>query len=407
MTIIECFENAPFENTISALTANPQKIIYIGDDPHMEERANKHKEFLNSKHIFPTLEFCYVDKNDLQQIVRELSAIILKEDDCIVDISGGEDLVLMAVGMVYQQYHQTHPFQLQRVDVASGRIIDCDGDHFTPFTGKVKLTVEELIALHGGVVVPENPQPSPQTDAADINLLWGVSKQDSGKWNKFIGYLNEFCDKKNTANAELTVRLNIPHLRSSVKDFNLKYETVQTYLRQLENAGLIYNYQASDRQLNFTYKNAVVSRAMNRAGNVLEMKVYFEARDLIVDGIPYYDSCYLGVNIDWDGVIHSTWQQEKDTRNEIDVVLMRGLTPVFISCKNGTIHEGEPYKLCAVAHRFGGKHAKKALIATDFAESRKAELSLLQRASDMDFTFVPEAAQLSETDWKNLLIQLA
>lgn len=407
MTIVECFENAPFENTISALTADPDKIIYIGADPHMEERVAKHKSFLHSKNVSPVVEIRRIDKNDLQQIVGELSSIILNEKDCVVDISGGEDLVLMAVGIVYQQYRDTHPFQLQRVDVSSGCIVDCDGDNATTFAGNIKMTVEELISLHGGVIVPENPQPSPKADGADIDLLWSISRKDSGKWNKFVGYLSEFRGKTDNGNADLTVRINLSRLRHTVKGFNEKYDAIQSYLQLMESGGLIYDYSHSDTSLGFTYKNALVKRATHRAGDVLELKVYFEARDLVVDGAPYYDSVYLGVNIDWDGVLHSTGESEKDTRNEIDVVLMRGLTPVFISCKNGTIQEGEPYKLSAVAHRFGGKHAKKALIATDFSESWKSKLSLLQRASDMDFTFIPEAALLSKTDWKNLLIQLA
>ena len=407
MTIIECFENAPFENTISALTANPDKIIYIGADPEMEKKVAKHKAFLYSKHISPVIESHRIDKNNLQNIVDELSAIVQQEDDCIIDVSGGEDLVLMAVGIVYQKYHHTHSIQIQRVDVASGRIVDCDNDNVTTFSGKVTLTVDELITLHGGVIVPENPQPAPTTDASDINLLWDICKTDSGKWNKFISYLNEFRSRGDNGSTESTVQLNVSALSGSLKDFSNKYTVIQKYLIQLENAGLIYDFHTSYDRLNFTFKTAMVGRAMSRSGNVLEMKVYYEARDLTVDGVPYYDSCYLGVNIDWDGILHSKWQQEFDTRNEIDVVLMRGLTPVFISCKNGNVHEGEPYKLCAVAHRFGGKHAKKALIATDFPESKTSELSLLQRASEMDFTFVPEAALLTESDWKNLLIQLA
>lgn len=407
MTIVECFENAPFENTISALTAKPDKIIYIGADPSMEERVSKHTEFLSHKGVTPLVDIRRIDKNDLQNIVNELTDIITHESDCVVDISGGEDLVLMGVGMVYQQYRDSHPFKLQRVDVVSGRIIDCDGDNLTTFSGNISLSVDELIALHGGVIVPESPQPDDDADAADVKRLWNISKQDSGKWNKFIGYLNEFRGKGDIGSTELSLQVDTARLKNAVPEFERKYETVKPFLELLAEAGLIYNYSTTGNRLKFNYKNSLVSRAMSRSGNILEMKVYFEARDLKINGVPYYNSCYLGVNIDWDGIVHGAWQREKDTRNEIDVVLMRGLTPVFISCKNGTIQEGEPYKLCAVAHRFGGKHAKKALIATDFSESKKSELALLQRASDMDFTFVSEAAQLTDTDWKNLLIQLA
>lgn len=407
MTIVECFENSPFENTISALTAKPDKIIYVGDDPNMEKRVQKHTEFLSQKGITPDIDIRRIDKNNLQSIVAELTHIVTHESDCVVDISGGEDLVLMAVGMVYQQYRRTHPFQLQRVDVTTGRIIDCDGDDWTTYSGDIAMSVDELISLHGGVIVPESPQPDACADAADIQQLWNISKQDSGKWNRFIGYLNEFRGRSNADSAALSFQADIGLLKSTVRDFQNKFDTVEFYLELLNADGLINDYNTSNNRLTFSYKNPLVSRAMSRAGNILEMKVYFEARDLKVNGKPYFNSCYLGVNIDWDGVLHASWQREKDTRNEIDVVLMRGLTPVFISCKNGNVQEGEPYKLCAVAHRFGGKHAKKALIATDFTESKKSELALLQRAEDMNFVFVPEAAQLSDTDWKNLLIQLA
>ena len=277
MTIIECFENAPFENTISALTANPKKIIYVGADPKMEEKVAKHKAFLYSKHISPIIEIRRIDKNNLQNIVDELSAIIQQENGCVIDVSGGEDLVLMAVGMVYQQHRHTYPIQIQRVDVASGRIIDCDGDNITTFSDKITLTVDELIALHGGVVVPENPQPGPTTDANDIDLLWDICRIDSGKWNKFISYLNEFRSRGDNGSTELTVQMNVTDLSGSLKDFDHKYTVVQNYLIQLENDGLIYDFHTSYNRLNFTYKNDMVSRAMSRSGNVFEMKVYYEA----------------------------------------------------------------------------------------------------------------------------------
>ena len=41
---------------------------------------------------------------------------------------------------------------------------------------------------------------------------------------------------------------------------------------------------------------------------------------------------------------------------------MRGLRPIFISCKNGSFLPEELYKLSAVAKHFGGEYAKKVLV---------------------------------------------
>lgn len=64
--------------------------------------------------------------------------------------------------------------------------------------------------------------------------------------------------------------------------------------------------------------------------------------------------------------------EEKDTENEIDVVLMKGLTLIFISCKNGQVDDDELYKLESVTNRFGGLYAKKVLIATYLGKKTKS-----------------------------------
>ena len=114
----------------------------------------------------------------------------------------------------------------------------------------------------------------------------------------------------------------------------------------------------------------------------------------------------MGVGIDWDGVVHDPVRRVAETRNEIDVVLMHGTTPLFISCKNGNIGEEELYKLNTVARRFGGPYAKKMLIATDLdRKSPTANRAFIQRAWDMDIFLVTDAAELSGEEWKQIFRQ--
>ena len=102
------------------------------------------------------------------------------------------------------------------------------------------------------------------------------------------------------------------------------------------------------------------------------------------EGKPIYNDVMNGVEIDWDGKIYGMdeQQQHPDTTNEIDVLLMHNMIPIFVSCKNGDVTVDELYKLNTVAERFGSNYAKKILISTVLSELR-IEKNLKQRAQDM------------------------
>ena len=73
------------------------------------------------------------------------------------------------------------------------------------------------------------------------------------------------------------------------------------------------------------------------------------------------DDCLVGAHLDWDGVLHSG--RSEDVLNEIDVLVLRGLVPTFISCKSGSVDKDALYELRTVTERFGGKYAKMVLAA--------------------------------------------
>ena len=107
--------------------------------------------------------------------------------------------------------------------------------------------------------------------------------------------------------------------------------------------------------------------------------------------------------MDWDGEFHESEDEKKDTENEIDVVLMRGLTPLFISCKNGSVNENELYKLDAVTNRLGGKYAKKALVATYLGKKQNSIEYFRQRAKDMNITLIDGVHLLDEEEFERTI----
>ena len=79
------------------------------------------------------------------------------------------------------------------------------------------------------------------------------------------------------------------------------------------------------------------------------------------------------------------------------VLLMHGLTPVFISCKNGDVEEEELYKLNTVAERFGGEYAKRVLVATSIPQTAAGQY-LRQRIRDMKITLIEDVQHMSNEE---------
>ena len=117
-----------------------------------------------------------------------------------------------------------------------------------------------------------------------------------------------------------------------------------------------------------------------------------------------YTAFKNGVYIDWDGKVASG--DEKDTVNEIDVILMKGMIPVFVSCKNGNVEEDELYKLDTVASRFGGTYAKKVLIATKLGKKPGGVEHFKQRARDMKIHLIDGVHEFDDARFQKMIMNL-
>ena len=403
MTIIESFEKAPIENLISVLTSKPKKVIYLGEVSQMKASMIVYEKILREKGIETEIILKGIQKNNLQNILQVLTEIVETEEECLFDITGGEDLVLLAFGMIYERYKSIKAVKMQRFNINTGRIIDCDCDDEVTFEGTFTMDVKELISVYGGIVMPEDPQPMVENAMEVVDKVWGLAKIDSTSWNKSISNLKEFERKGKTNEDDLRMELDLKEAKEVIGEYSLKRQAVEKLLKEFYREGLVQNLNIDRDRISYKYKNLFVKRCLNKAGDALEMKCYFEAMNLENKGKPYFNDCYVGVMIDWDGIIHPLEENWKDTTNEIDVMLMRGLIPTFISCKHGKIGEEELYKLNTVATRFGGKYAKKMLIATHLEkESATSMKSYLQRAKDMDIQLIPNARDMSKKDWQKV-----
>ena len=82
---------------------------------------------------------------------------------------------------------------------------------------------------------------------------------------------------------------------------------------------------------------------------------------------------------------------------------MKGVVPIFISCKNGKIPDDELYKLNTVAEQFGSDYAKKVLVAADMGKSANSRKYFFERAKDMGIQIIENVHTMSPEKFENIL----
>ena len=415
MTIVEFFDGVSIENMASCLAIKPDKIIFIGENKPMKKQQQAYLKFIESHGFKVDLEYETINKNSVEQIISVLTKIVEREENCAFDLTGGEDLVLVAMGVVFERYRNTGKIQLHRFNVRTGMIYDCDSDGELPDVEQPKLTVKENIMLYGGSMVSYNGEKGTydwnidDDFESDLKNMWEICKVNPGLWNSQIGTLSFMAEKSCADAGQLYVSVKRSHIEEMMKNQKNKFVWVYGLIKAFYRDGLILDIVDDEDDISFTFKNEQVKMCLTKEGTLLELMVLLYAKAAQEkDGTPRYNDVVNGVYIDWDSDIHDITDDETDTENEIDVVMMKGLVPVFVSCKNGYVDETELYKLNTVAERFGGPYAQKVLVATYFGKnSVEGHKYFVQRAKDMKIQLIENVHELSEEDFakkiKNIL----
>lgn len=410
MTYIEFFDKDVIENICGCLVSVPDRVILIGGNKKsLKKHAERYHQFFLDRGHEIDFGFRTVNKNSLNDIVDMLSDIVEEYEDCVFDLTGGQELMLVAVGIIWYRYRDME-IQMHRFNLRSNMLYDCDNDgNYISVDSLPQVSVEELIRLYGGKVVYELDKPGAtvrwewsEEFMDDIDSIWDICLRDVRAWNTQIGVFAA-AEELNDGEDPLVTTVSMPKISDYLKDFSAKYVEINRIIDELQKKELIVFDDSEEDVLSITYKNEQVKRCLTKAGQALEMKITLaamRAKDKNDDYI--YNDVMNGVYIDWDGDVH-TDQEGYDTENEIDVMMMHGMIPVFVSCKNGMIDMDELYKLNAVAEKFGGKYAKKVLIATALGKDDPFAEHFRQRAQDMNIRLVENVQKTSEDDLERMI----
>lgn len=385
-TLVELYDKEPLENVISACVFEPEVLVYVcdvGDNTMRKEMAVY--RLLKSRGLATKPRFYYIDTTNFAAIYRTFAAIARDYAGCIFDFTGGKNLVLLAAGIFCRENGVSGYY----IDIERNRFCEVFGckEMKAAFVGP-KFTAEDVFALAGASMQGNGHfELSLITEdfERDVMLVWDIMLKNPDAWGGFVGYLQAVTrfvregDLEVTAkqvihvNDHITARCNVP------------------ILMRLEAAGIVSEVRSEARQVHFRYKSALIEKCLLNHGIWLELYTYISARRS-----GFFDDVRTSVMVDWD----NTALSGDTTRNEIDVMLIKGVTPVFISCKMGQPTALALSEIKMISTKFGGEYSKTVLVtAADIKETNKA---LWQRAVDLDIYVIDKQELKGDTLEKRL-----
>ena len=269
MTLIEFFDDVPIDNMVSCLSIKPEKVVFVGDKKPMKKQEDVYLRLTEKYNIQVVFEYVAINKNSVEQIVETLADIVENEEDCVFDLTGGDDLVLVAMGIVYERYRKKKNIQMHRFNIRTGTIHDCDSDGVLPELAPLKLTVKDNIMIYGGDI---------DEFELDVRVMWDICKNNPGLWNTQIGtfaYISRFCSKDPF---QLDMSANKQHIKEFMENDEKKYAWDSMLIRDFQRYGLIKNFSDDDDYTSFEFKNKQVKLCLTKEGTLLELMVLIFAK---------------------------------------------------------------------------------------------------------------------------------
>lgn len=393
-TLVELFDECQIENVIAALRYKPEKLIYVGYKKTMTTRRKTAIErFLKMKGVDISIEYEIVGGNDYTSIVDKLSSIADNNEDCYFDITGGKELILAAIGAVSMAKN----VPMIQFNIRSGNYVKLYGDGELSDTDIPFLKIDEIVTLNGGAVIKNEPDDYDWelTDefVRDIENMWSICKRNCGLWN-IQSAVFENLERFGRIDAGLNVYASLTHMERIKRDAYLDKRIIP----QLTKMGLITDFCCENDIVTFTYKDEQIRRCLTKAGNILELYAYSLLKEISANDPGYYDDIDIGVYVDWDGEIKGG-ANAYETKNEVDIIVMRDAVPIFISCKNGEAKKEALYELDTVANHFGGAYVKKVLLTTYISSDAQNRRYLLQRARDMNIDVIENVDKMDREEF--------
>lgn len=338
--LVELFDHHTIEkNVYQTFICDCDEVLFLSLKKITEDERLALKHFLLDQ--VSHVKQVHFRQISLNKITDDLNLFLTNYDSVTLDVFGGDSLLALSL----YQYALERNIPLLAMDVDHGLQYDWK-------LGKLEkknlvvptLTIQQLIALRGGKLLKsKQPFHTPKQIAA-IKKLANFALTNPEEWLKVTQFF------------ALAKTSNIHSETGKVLENNGKrYYYPKSIISLLTDAGLLHIEEETSKHVSYTFSTPEAQLLCRSKGHILELYLYLLALES-----EYFDECMIGAEIDWNGI----FPEADNVQNEIDVVLRKGRSIVFISCKMTDLSVEAINELKLYATHFAGESCLKLIVCS-------------------------------------------
>ena len=338
--LIELYDRHTIEkNVYQTFICDCDEVLFLSLKKITEEERLSLKHFLLDQ--VSHVKQVHFRQISLDKITDDLNLFLTNYDSVTLDVFGGDSILAIFL----YQYGLEKQLPIVAIDIEQGK-------QFKWKMGKVEkeelvipgLTIEQLMALRGGKLIKsKQPKYSPK-QMITIKKLANYAILNPEQWYQITQF---FALAKTIDFHAETVKV----LESNGK----RYSYPESMIPLLTEANLIHIDEESSEYISYTFSSSEAQLLCRTKGHILELYLY-----LLAIESEYFDECMIGAEIDWNGI----FPEVDNVQNEIDVVLRKGQSIIFISCKMTDLSVEAINELEVYANHFAGETCLKLIVCS-------------------------------------------
>ena len=338
--LVELFDHHTIEkNVYQTFICDCDEVLFLSLKKITEDERLALKHFLLDQ--VSHVKQVHFRQISLDKITDDLNLFLTNYDSVTLDVFGGDSILAIFL----YQYGLEKQLPIIAIDIEQGK-------QFKWKMGKVEkeelvipdLTIEQLMALRGGKLIKsKQPKYSPK-QMITIKKLANYAILNPEQWYQITQF---FALAKTIDFHAETVKV----LESNGK----RYSYPESMIPLLTEANLIHIDAESSEHISYTFSSSEAQLLCRTKGHILELYLY-----LLAIESEYFDECMIGAEIDWNGI----FPEVDNVQNEIDVVLRKGQSIIFISCKMTDLSVEAINELEVYANHFAGETCLKLIVCS-------------------------------------------
>lgn len=351
-TLVELFDHEAIKNVFAYDALKCERVVFVGNKELHDEKGRLGAYL--SKRGAPEVIFRIIKKGEGEEAV--LSEILEKYDNCIIDLTGGSDEMIFAVGKLAERMG----VKVIKSDVDCMRIVGIHNSK-SDYDAPVGYKISDIIELAGGKIIGGG--------RFSLDMIYNHIEREAETMMKIFLDYHEIWHKQ-VRYFQAVIGINSGEYICAPREIG-GFICNNSIMNRLYRDGILKTLKINRNKVSFSFAKTQMKSLMCDVGVWLELYVY---KAIINSGV-FFDSG-VSVMIDWDGK-----REDFNVENEIDVMATKGAFVYFISCKSGPVSVEAVNEISVLCSHFGGEYARAVLVtATKMSQDN---ICIYKRAAEL------------------------